>query len=802
MVGPARRSVSLRTRLVALAIVAGVPALLLLAGHALADRETAAADDRARAERVLERATDAQTRMLAQGEQLLRLLALHPDVADGDAARCRETLARHLADLPAYHNLARTRPDGTVACSALPLEGPVTVRDLPAFRRLLAAPRFAMSDFMPSPADGRPVLLLALPVRDSSGGVRHILSASLRLDWLDSLAWRSGLPAGASLHVFDERGHLVPVGAEGRAGPDTVPTIVREAGARAVQGIVTLEAATPLGPRDHWTVRRIGRAGDGALLAAVRTPLEVATARTRHELLRDGAAVIACLLVLVAIAWTATTRLVTQPLLAVGRVAQRLAAGDFSARVPVPGASPEVDAFVFAFNQMADALEERDRLFTALAERSPDGIARLAMDGTVLYANPALGQLLGVPAGTLVGRPSDEVLPDALAAAFGTMAALAADAAPASGAVARDVSLGQDGGARTLEVRLVAERDESGSPTAVLAVVRDVSDARQTAEALRQAQKLDSIGQLAGGIAHDFNNLLTGIVGHADLALDELAPDHVAREDVQALRDAALRSTGMTRQLLMFARKQVTTLAPADLSRVVRDVQGLLTRLLGPAVRLDPDLASTLPPVDLDQSQIEQVLVNLAVNARDAMPHGGTLQLRTRLAPVDAAKAARLGVPGPGSYVALEVEDTGTGMPPHVLARIFEPFFTTKAPDKGTGLGLSTCYGIARDHGGALAVTSHVGHGTRFTLYLPASSKAAVDPERTPDAWRDGIAGGHEALLLVEDDAELRALLSRVLRSRGYAVTEVADGAEALRLATVPGAPAIDLVVSDVRTPR
>ena len=794
-----RRPLSLRARLVTFAILAGVPALLLVAGHALANRDAAEAADREHAARVLERATDAQARLMAQGEQLLHALALHPVVTDGSPDDCSRTLAAHLAAMPAYNNLTRTRPDGRVECSALPLTAPLSVRDLPSFRRPLVTGRFAIGDFQRSQLTGRPVLVLALPVLDAGGAVRHVLAASLQLSWLDRLGDVAGLPRGSTLHVVDERGAVF---APSRDQDAVVPAEVREAGRRAGPRTVTLTVSPPDGVIAHWTVRRIGHSASGAVLAAVRSPLEVATLRTRRELVRDTLAVAACLILLIAVAWGATTRLVARPLAAVGAVAERLAAGDLTARVPAAPSSPEVETFVAAFNQMADALEERDRFFTALAERSPDGIARLTIDGTVVYANAALGRMLGQPAGVLIGRPADAVLPDALAIALAELGTAAAAARDDAAPTERDVVLRDGDTSRTLDVRLVAERTEAGEPTAFLAVLRDVTDARQTSDALRQAQKLDSIGQLAGGIAHDFNNLLTGIVGHADLALDELPAGHVARDDVQALRDAALRSTGLTRQLLMFARKQVTTLEPGDVGSVVRDVHGLLARLLGSDVRLEVTQADTLPTVDLDRSQIEQVLVNLAVNARDAMPHGGRLAIRTRASDVDAGKAARLGLTTTGPHVVLEVEDSGTGMPPHVLARIFEPFFTTKAPGKGTGLGLSTCYAIAREHGGVLAVTSHVGVGTRFLLYLPASSHVLASAERTPDAWRDGVAGGTEQLLLVEDDPALRALLARVLRSRGYTVHEVSDGADALRLATAPGGPALDLVVSDVRTPR
>jgi two-component system, cell cycle sensor histidine kinase and response regulator CckA len=536
--------------------------------------------------------------------------------------------------------------------------------------------------------------------------------------------------------------------------------------------------------------------------AAVQAPLSVPTAGAHEAVVRDVLLVVSAVVLLVGIAVASATRLISNPLRTLREVTRRLSGGDLAARAPTDIGAPEWREFALAFNHMADTLEERERQLTALAEHSPDGIARLGLDGQVLYANPALGRLLEMPAGALLGRIVTDVVPPALAETLEALGVLADSRGPGDDIVEGDVTLTTIRGTRVTDVRLVPERGDDGTPVARLAVLRDVTAARQTAEALRQAQKLDSIGHLAGGIAHDFNNLLTGIVGYADLALEDLPSDASARHDVQALRDAAMRSTGMTRQLLTFARTQAPTLVPADVGDVVADVAPLLERLLGAGVALSIERGTDVPAADVDRGQLEQVLVNLGVNARDAMPSGGTLTIRTRAADVDASKAARIGVRLPGRYAAIDVEDTGTGMPPAVMARIFEPFFSTKAPGKGTGLGLSTCYAIARDHGGVLAVSSHPGMGTRFTLYLPASTRAAEGPDPMADTWRDVAPGGTERVLLVEDDTVLRTLLARVLRSRGYSVDEAPDGARGLSAATAAGAPTYDLVVSDLRTPR
>jgi signal transduction histidine kinase/CheY-like chemotaxis protein len=367
--------------------------------------------------------------------------------------------------------------------------------------------------------------------------------------------------------------------------------------------------------------------------------------------------------------------------------------------------------------------------------------------------------------------------------------------------LARECRVELPAGVRVLDIRCKPERNVSGLTGRALLVHRDVTDARRAEEALHQAQKLESIGQLAGGIAHDFNNLLGALVGHAELALGELPPGHAAAPDLEALRDAALRATGLTRQLLTFARQQPTALTVLDAAESVQRLEGLLRRLLPASVDLVVATGAGAASVRADHAQFEQVLVNLVVNARDAMPAGGRLEIRTSRHDVDAGEASRLGLPSPGPYVAIAVADTGHGMTPDVLARLFEPFFTTKAPGKGTGLGLATCYGIARHHGGALTVRSIVGAGSTFTLWLPAVD--APVPHASPDAAPIGLAtAGHETLLVVDDDETMRRLVVRALTANGYATLEARDGAEALRLLLDRSAPAVDLILTDVAMPR
>jgi NO-binding membrane sensor protein with MHYT domain len=316
-------------------------------------------------------------------------------------------------------------------------------------------------------------------------------------------------------------------------------------------------------------------------------------------------------------------------------------------------------------------------------------------------------------------------------------------------------------------------------------------------ERRRESQKLEAIGQLAGGIAHDFNNLLTAIIGHAAFVLEALPAGSAVRDDVREIDRAAHRAAELTQQLLAFSRRQMLCPAPLDLNRVSTDTMRMLQRIIGERIAVTLALEPTLGATRGDRAQIEQVIVNLVVNARDAMPHGGRLIIETDnvdLQPLDVGQHLDA---EPGAYVMLAITDTGTGMTPEIQARIFDPFFTTKEVGRGTGLGLSTVYGIVKQSGGSISVYSEPGHGSTFKVYLPRVGD--VEPEVASESARD-ITRGTETILIVEDDTAVRALAVRTLRARGYTVLEARDGAEALRLVNErPGS--LDLLITNVVLP-
>jgi len=327
-------------------------------------------------------------------------------------------------------------------------------------------------------------------------------------------------------------------------------------------------------------------------------------------------------------------------------------------------------------------------------------------------------------------------------------------------------------------------------------LIMDVTEQRNLQDQLRQAQRMEAVGRLAGGIAHDFNNLLTAILSNAELVLGEL-PDGSVRRDVELIRQTAERAAALTRQLLAFSRKQVVEPRLMEVNATVRETQRLLQRTLGPGITLETDLGE-IGTILADPGQLEQVLLNLAVNARDAMPDGGTLAIRTQNLDVDYDLARRHRGLRPASYVVIEVEDTGVGMDPLTQARIFEPFFTTKGLGQGTGLGLSTVYGIVKQWGGYIAVDSAPGQGAVFTIYLPKRHGIAA-AAREP-ASRN-LPGGSETVLVVEDEPAVRNSVRRILARQGYSVLEANNGAEAIRI-LLAREQSIDLVLTDLMMPE
>jgi nitrogen fixation negative regulator NifL len=429
----------------------------------------------------------------------------------------------------------------------------------------------------------------------------------------------------------------------------------------------------------------------------------------------------------------------------------------------------------------------------ALMEHAGDGIAVLRADGVVLEANPSMARIVGRPAEAIVGHRLREFSPPTAAEAQRLQFEAAVSAG--GGEVIGAVFALPDGKQAIADFSL--SMVATGGERVMLAIGRDVTEQRSLEQQLRLAQKMEAVGRLAGGVAHDFNNVLTAIFGYVEMLQEDLPADSGAQEDLEEVRKAAERAAGLTRQLLAFSRQQVLEPVVLSLNDVLQDVEKMLRRVIGEDVELRLNLPPDVGNVRADPGQLQQVIMNLVVNARDAMPRGGTLIVETSSADLTEQYAELHQPVVPGPYVMLAVSDTGTGMTPEVKARVFEPFFTTKERGKGTGLGLSTVYGIVKQSGGYIWAYSELGRGTTFKIYLPAVNAQA---DVLPPVGQQGTTTGTETVLVAEDDAILRPLAKGLLEKLGYRVLEAENAAAALGVAERHQGP-IHLLVADVVMP-
>ncbi len=441
------------------------------------------------------------------------------------------------------------------------------------------------------------------------------------------------------------------------------------------------------------------------------------------------------------------------------------------------------------------ALRNSEESYRSLVDGVRDVIFALSPSGEVTSLNPAFEEMTGFPPAEWVGRPFEAfVHPDDVPLALDLFGRVLRGE-PRPTIPFRILTKG--GSYRVAEFSATAQvRD--GRLAGILGIGRDVTERLGLEQQLRQAQKMEAVGRLAGGIAHDFNNILTAITGHADLLLEDLGHHDPRRADVDEIRRSAERAAGLTRQLLAFSRQQVLQPKVVDVNALVLDMDKLLRRLIGEDVELATALDPTLGRVTADPGQLEQLIVNLAVNARDAMPQGGKLTLETRNIDLDSSYTLEHSLVKPGPYVQLTVSDSGIGMDEETQAHAFEPFFTTKPRGQGTGLGLAMVYGTVKQSGGFIWVYSEPGHGATFKIYLPRVD-APVE-SATPPAPVERPPRGSETVLLAEDEPAVRAIAQQVLERQGYTVLAAPSGADALALAAQHGV-TIHLLLTDVVMP-
>ena len=556
-------------------------------------------------------------------------------------------------------------------------------------------------------------------------------------------------------------------------------------------------------------------------LVWVALPRSAVIAQAREFLYRIGVIAIALIVLGTLAAIILSARLVA-PLVNVTHAAEGIAAGDYSRRVTIKR-DDEIGRLAASFNEMAseiqigtsnleqqqtelelqqveleatnqelqetlalatearDAAEHAQVRSAAVLAASLDCIITIDQHGNIVEFNQAAEATFGYAAADTIGKPLHElIIPPSHRAAHqrGMAHFMATGQAPILGVRMELPAMRADGS--EFPVELAITRVPVDGPPLFTGFLRDLSQRKALEDQLQQSQKMDAVGRLAGGVAHDFNNILTVILSYTELLLDDYKGNGSVRADIVHVRTAAERAAELTRQLLAFSRKQVMHPTVLDMNAVVGELHSMLGRVIREDVRLETKLGGGIWPISVDRSQLEQVLMNLAVNARDAMPNGGSLLIETSNVELDAAYVALHPGAMAGRHVALSVSDTGTGMDAATRGRVFEPFFTTKGPGKGTGLGLSTVYGIVKQSGGSIWLYSEPGRGTSIKVYFPrheGSIEEAVPLTEVP------VAAQREAtVLLVEDDEAVRAATRRILERCGYAVIEACEAGTALEL--------------------
>ena len=648
--------VRLRTRLVALGLIATAPALIVILYTQSLERARARDQAIADIRQVTQLAAGQQATWFDGVQRLLLTLAQLPDIQSSDPARCRALLPGILRDNPGYINIWVDKGDIRF-CEAIPVDPPAsTTRPTtrPWYQRAVETRTTAVGDFQISPVTRMPDMIVAHPLVSRTGAIEGVVAAAISLDPLNDIASRAQLPAGTMIALTDRQRHILA------RYPDA---------GKSIGQVLPQTPASALFASAHVQGRY-----DTGLDICMEVERGAAMAQADNLLQRQGMLLAVLLVATVAASLIGGERFVRRPIAALADVTRRLASGELSARAHLRRSAPGLDELAIAVNAMATEMEVRSRAQTR-----------------------AQGEL------------------------------------------------------------------------------------RESEERLRHAQKLETVGQLAAGVAHNFNNLLTVIAGFTELMMARHR-EGLDRSDLEEIKKAAGRGAVLTRQLLAFSRRQDAAPTKLDLNQTISELRDMLGRVIREDIALRITLAPTPAWVLIDPHEVEQVVLNLVLNARDAMPSGGEIAIRISHEMLDAAAPGDTASTLTGWCVRISVKDTGTGMPPEVRAHLFEPFFTTKDAGKGSGMGLASVHAIVRQNHGAITVNTTPGVGSTFNMYFPAVPADVLLPSRPSMYPASFVRASSSTILLVEDEDPLRAVVARMLAQAGYRVLDARTAKEACDL--------------------
>ncbi|MEK7743264.1 MAG: ATP-binding protein [Elusimicrobiota bacterium] len=787
----------LRGRLILLVCIAVLPIVGALAF--MLDRIQKTMSDDARHELFLSAQLLSRNieQLIESSRALLAAGAVNESVMGLSPAACSKHVREIVRRNPAYLDLGLVGGVGRLVCTASGRLMGTFVGDRDYIRAVFRSGRFSMSGFQIGRVSGKPALAMGYPIGEQGRPPRGVLVLSLDLSQLNRMISTTDFHPGSTLTLVDSRGVVLARVPEGprwvgkdAGGLAIVKQAMRErtgtAFGEGLDGVRRIFAFVPLhGSAEPSGLTVFLGAPEGVAFGAMRRWLLVAVFSSSLALLLGA--------VLTALYGK---RSILRPLAVIGEAARRLGEGDLSARTGLKGRD-EIGVLGLIFDRTAASLEELTRQNRLILENAGEGICFTGPEGNIAFANPAAERMLGYEAGEMTGRKLHALvhhsredgspLPEEECALHDL---LATGGGPYSG---ESVFWRKDGKSFPVAYSYAPVR-EKGWLSGAVAVFRDLTERNQLERRLLQSQKLEAMGRLAGGVAHDFNNLLTAILGFSGFLKESLAAEDERRGDVDEIVKAAQRAANLTRQLLLFSRNKPADLKALSLSELVADQLKLLRRVVGEGVEIREKLQPELGRVLADPGQLEQIVLNLVVNARDAMPQGGVIELETADSelPEDAEGMMVKGEAGP--QVRLTVRDNGAGMEAGVIDRLFEPFFTTKEPGKGTGLGLAIVYGVLRRCKGSIRVRSSPGKGSELALYFPREQSAAAAAAPSAQA---APRPGTETILIVENEDAIRRMIRRVLEKGGYRVMDAPGLEKALALARKAAHPP-DLLLSDV----
>lgn len=794
-------------------LIVALPAAGIIIYSGVKLREEAIQDARRETQQLAAGISAEQQGLVTAAQQLIIALAQLPDVRKHNTARVQPVLKDILALHAQYSNIFMADRSGLVWATAVPVKPPFIISDRRYFRNALASGRLSSGEFIVSRATGRPSFNLAYPQKNERGALSGTICVGFIPDSFMPVLERSKPPSGASYMLLDHKGFVMssaidPAQYVGRQlDPGLFKRMQEGADADTLAGI-DIDGVERI-----ITYRKLRLPGEESPYMYIRAGIPVAVVLSgASKTLWYNLTVYTSFLVLAFfIASLIGKHSIADRVTLLEKASRDLADGDLQVRISDLVVGGELGNLGRTFDHMADQLALRERAlieseknYREIFNASKDAIfVHDAKSGDIVEMNRTVEEMFGYSREELLHQTVQKISSGEPPYSYEEARQWIQKASQEGHQSFEWASRRKNGELFWVEVVLSVTR--IGGEGRVLAVLRDITDRKHAEEEkqklqsqLLQSQKMESIGRLAGGVAHDFNNMLCVILGYVELIKARLPAHDPLLQDLQAIEKAACHSRDVTAQLLAFSRKQLIAPRPVNLNDIISHAKETLAPLIGEDIELRFYPGPGLWNIIFDPAQIEQILVNLAVNARDALPSGGTLTIKTANISLDEASCREQGGLMPGDYVQLEVGDNGLGMDTETLAHIFEPFFTTKSVGEGTGLGLATVYGIVEQNGGFIRVTSVPGAGTTFRVYVPKG----VEQERAPvQTAGTAVTSGTGTILLVEDDDMVSRMTAEMLKSVGYTVLIENDPVDALSLCEKKHLP-IDLLITDVVMPN